>query len=295
MPETTIRHLLRTTTALLRTAGVPSPELDAGLILAHVLDVERFRLALEPNRRVTDDQMSRFRGLVSQRVERRPISHLLGHAEFWSMSFMVTDATLAPRPETEMLVEEAARFVRDLDAPVVVDVGTGTGCIPIALAAESKTAYLHAVDLSVDALSIARANAARHGVELRIEFHLGDLLTPLQGTVAPAGADIVISNPPYVRHDEVDDVDPEVLWEPQSAVFCEGDPVDLYVEIARQAAPYVRPDGLLLLELPGDDPVRVSAGIMGLGAWGDISVHADLAGKPRMLRAVRLASAALDR
>ncbi len=287
MSEITIRRLLRLTTARLRAVGVESPELDAGLLLAQVLDVERFRLALEPDRVVGPDSRVEFERLVALREERRPMAHLLGQVEFWSLTFEVTEATLSPRPETEMLVEEAARFVRLLDAPVIVDVGTGTGCIPIALAMEQPTASLHAIDISVDALCVARANAARHGVEARIDFHLGDLLAPLRGHVPPRDADVVISNPPYVRHDESGDVDPEVLWEPRVAVFCDGDPVHLYEEIARQAAAYVRPGGLLLLELPGDAPDGVIDALAGLGAWCAIDVHPDLAGKPRMLCAVR--------
>jgi release factor glutamine methyltransferase len=287
MTSPTVRSLLDAAARRLRNAGVPSPRLDVALLLAHVLGVERHVLSMDPDRTVTDEDAGAFDDLVAQREQRCPVSHLVGEVEFWSLAFRVTDATLAPRPETEMLVERAVAFLRGVEQPLVVEVGTGTGCIAVAIAHEVPAAQVHTVDVSADALSAAGENAARHGVGDRIHLHHGDTVAPLAGVVAEGSVDVLVSNPPYVRHEERDTVDPEVLWEPESAIFCDGDPVDVYATIARDGAPYVRTGGLLLLELPGDDPAPIAAAVEATGAWQDVVVEPDLAGHPRVLRATR--------
>ena len=272
----------------LSAAGIPTPRLDAAILLAHVLAVERHVLAVHPDVVVGADDASLFDSMIEQRASRRPISHLVGEVEFWSLPFRVSDATLAPRPETEMLVELAAAFLRLLAAPIVVEVGTGTGCIAIAIAHEVPQAQVHSVDVSAPALAIARENVARNGVAARVRLHEGDTLGPLSGVLEGGSVDVVVSNPPYVRRDERDTVDPEVLWEPETAVFCDGEPWEVYERIAREGAVYARSGALLLLELPGEDPAAVVDAIEAPGVWTDVFVLPDLAGLPRVLRAVRL-------
>src|SRR5262245_44230949 len=164
----TVRGALRAARDRLAAAGVSSPDLDAALLLAEVLGVQRERLALDPDRALTDDQHARFDALVARRERREPMAHILGRAEFWSLEFKVTKDTLSPRPETEMLVEEAVTFLRGVASPVVVDIGTGTGCIAVAIAKEVPSAMVHTVDLSPEALAVARENVRRHGVESRV-------------------------------------------------------------------------------------------------------------------------------
>lgn len=275
----------------LEAAGCGSAALDATLLLAHVLGVERHVLRVAPDRRLTEAEAARFEALVAERARRRPVSHLLGRAEFRSLDFEVTDAVLAPRPETEALVEAAAlvadRAAAEGRSPLLADVGTGSGCIAVALAAERPPVRVLATDASGEALEVARRNAARHGVAGRVTFLRGDLLVPVRESVADGALDAVVSNPPYVRRSEAGEVDPEVLWEPASAVFCDGEPADLYARIAREAAPLVRGGGALLLELPGDGSAAVASAVAAAEGWTDVVVRPDLAGLPRVLSARR--------
>jgi release factor glutamine methyltransferase len=279
-----IRAALSAARARLVAAGVSSPDLDAALLLAEVLGVRRERLALDPDRALSDDESRRFDALVADRARRRPMAQILGRAEFWSLEFKVTPDVLSPRPETEMLVEATVKALAGRASPVVVDVGTGTGCIAVAIAKEVPTATVHAVDVSPAALSVARENAARHGVADRVRFHEGDLFAPLAGVVAPGTVDVVVSNPPYVRRDET--FDPEVLFEPAIALFVDDVP-GIYRRIADEAAPFVRAGGALLLELPGATSAAVVASVRASTEWRDVFVAADLAALPRTLTATR--------
>jgi release factor glutamine methyltransferase len=280
----TVRDALREARARLVAAGVPSPDLDAALLLAETIGVRRERLALDPDRALTDDERARFDALVARRAERRPMAQLLGRAEFWSLEFKVTADTLSPRPETEMLVEEAVKALRGVERPVVVDVGTGTGCIAIAIAKELPSATVHAIDLSPAALAVASENVRRHGVESRVRLHEGDLFAPLAGVVAPGTVDVVVSNPPYVGRDE--EFDPEILFEPAMALFADDVPA-IYRRIAVEAAPFVRSGGALLVELSETAAPAIDATARASHAWRDVHVLRDLAGHRRVLTAVR--------
>jgi len=286
-----VAGILRAARERLEASGCGSAAVDASLLLAHALGVARHVLRVEPDRRLTDAEAARFESLVAQRVRRRPVSHVLGRSEFRSLEFEVTDAVLAPRPETEALVE-AACAVADAAAaagrvPLFADVGTGSGCIAIALAAARAAAGVLATDASGEALEVARRNAARHGVLGRVTLLRGDLLAPVRAAVADGALDAVVSNPPYVRRSEAGEVDPEVLWEPACAVFCDGEPADLYARIAREAAPLVRDGGRLVLELPGEGSDAILAAVASAGGWAEASARPDLAGLPRVLSARR--------
>jgi release factor glutamine methyltransferase len=281
---TSVGEALREARERLGTAGVSSPELDAALLLAEVLGVRRERLALDPGRVLDADDVSRFEALVARRVRRVPMAQILGRAEFWSLEFVVTKDTLSPRPETEMLVEEAVKAMRGVASPVVIDIGTGTGCIAVAIAREVPSATVHAVDVSPAALAVARENVRRHGVESRVRLHDGDLLAPLAGVVAPGSVDVVVSNPPYVRRDEA--FDPEILHEPAMALFADDVPA-VYRRIAAEAASCVRPRGALFLEMSDTAAEAIVAAVRDVGCWTDVATRADLAGRPRVLVASR--------
>lgn len=282
---------LRNARAALAASGIGSADLDAALILGHVLRVPRHRVRTEPDRELTPDEAAHVAAVVAERVRRRPMSQILGRAEFLSMEFEVTADVLAPRPETEALVEAACAASDVVSAvgrvPVVVDVGTGSGAIAIAVAALRPDASVHTVDVSGAALLVARRNAERHGVASRVTFHRGDLLAPVAAALGPASVDVVVSNPPYVKRSEAGECDPEVLWEPACAVFCEGEPATLYARIAADAAPLVRAGGTLLLELPGATSGPVIAAVRAVPGWHDVTVAPDLGGHPRVLRASR--------
>lgn len=277
--------------ARLESAGCSSASLDASLLVAEAAGVPRHVLRADPDRRLTAGAEAALERLLRLRARRCPVSHVLGRSEFRSLTFDVTGDVLAPRPETEALVDAACaaidRAASDGRTGVVVDVGTGSGCIAVAVAVERPASQVVAIDASGAALDVARRNAARHGVGDRVTFLRGDLLAPAVGVVGPGRADAVVSNPPYVRRSEAGEVDPEVLWEPATAVFCDGEPAALYARIAREAAPLVRRGGSLVLELPGDGSAPVTAAVSADPAWSDVQVDPDLAGLPRVLIARR--------
>lgn len=280
----TTNQALRAARTRLVAAGVSSPDLDAALLLAEVLGLRRERLALDPDRALTDDESAELETFVERRELRVPMAHLLGRAEFWSLEFKVTKDTLSPRPETEMLVEEAVKALRGVASPVVVDIGTGTGCIAVAIAKEVPSATVHAVDLSPEALVVAGENVVRHGVEARVHLHEGDFFAPLAGILAPGTVDVVVSNPPYVRRDEK--FDPEILHEPAMALFVEDVPA-VYRRIAEGAAGFVRAGGGVVLELSDTSADAISLAVRTSASWRTVAVRADLAGRPRVLVATR--------
>ncbi len=230
---------------------------------------------------IAPETLSQYRDLVRERARRRPLQHLTGIQAFWRHEFLVTSDVLIPRPETELLVEAGLELLRGLSGPVVVDVGTGSGCIALSLAAERPDAVVHAVDLSTAALVVARENARRLGLLDRVVFHEGDLLEPvpsLAGTVS-----LVVSNPPYVDAGEASSLAPEVRdHEPAGALFPPGDRYSIYRRLAPAAAAALAPAGSLILEVGlgmADEVSRIceSAGL----AVG--RVLPDLQGIPRVV------------
>ena len=222
-----------------------------------------------------------FEAAVEQRARRRPLQHLTGHQAFWKRDFIVTPDVLIPRPETELLVETALELVRDRPAPLVVDVGTGSGCIALSLAAERPDARVHAVDLSPSALLVARGNAARLHLDSRVTFHEGDLLEPMR---ADTGAiDLVVSNPPYVSAEEWATLEPEVRdHDPRLALVPpEGVPA-LYDRLITRAAAALRPGGSVLVEIGAGDGGRTAAIMVGRGLTG-IETRRDLQGIARLV------------
>lgn len=199
-----------------------------------------------------------FASLVEERAGRRPIQHMIGEQEFWHRSFLVTSDVLIPRPETEGLIEASLEVLSGRKAPVVVDVGTGTGCIALSLAADLATARVHAVDVSAAALAVARENARRLGLEGRVTFHRGDLLepvAPLRGMI-----DLIVSNPPYVDPQEAAGLAPEVRdHEPALALFPPGNRLTVYRRLVPEAAAALAPGGVLVLEIGQGMAPEVSA------------------------------------
>jgi release factor glutamine methyltransferase len=234
--------------ALLARAGVPEPALDAELLLRHALGWDRARILAHPAEVLPAAAAAEFERLLVEREKRRPIQHLLGTAHFWRHEFLVSPKALIPRQETETLVEAALETLARIDAPVVVDVGTGSGCIAISLAVARPDAVVHAVDVSRDALELAGHNAARLGVAERLLFHEGDLLAPIDDSTRPH---LVVGNPPYVDASEIAALAPEVRdHEPRLALVpADGDRYSVYRRLASAAARLLRPGGRLILEI----------------------------------------------
>jgi len=222
-----------------------------------------------------------FRAALDERARRRPLQHLTGHQAFWRHDFIVTPDVLIPRPETELVVERALELIRDRPAPVVVDVGTGSGCIALSLAVERPDAQVHATELSPAALLVARGNAARLRVDARVTFHEGDLLEPVR---ALAGAvDLVVSNPPYVSAEEWGTLEPEVrLHDPRMALVpLEGVPA-LYDRLVTRAAATIRPGGFVLVEIGAGDQGQAAQAMTRAGLT-TIETRHDLRGIPRIV------------
>jgi release factor glutamine methyltransferase len=273
----------------LRDAGVPDPERDAQRLLRHALGWDAAALVSRSRELVAATALARFESLVAERSRRVPLQHLVGAVEFWRRDFLVSPAALIPRPETELLVERALRALPAGRAPVVVDVGTGTGCIALSIAAERPDARVHAVDVSGDALALARENARRLGLEGRVAFHEGDLLAPVASLAGQA--DLIASNPPYLDASEMDTLAVEVRdHEPRVALLPpDGNRYSIYRRLLPQACRWLRPDGLLLLEigLGMEQKLRALCASAGLCV---VEVLPDLQAIPRVVVARREAA-----
>jgi release factor glutamine methyltransferase len=247
-----IKRLLQWTTEHFHKKGFESPRLEAQILLAHVMGVPKIELVARSEEEPTADEKARFKDLVRRRGERWPVAYLVGHRDFYLLSFEVTPAVLIPRPDTETLVEHALRLLKGQAAPAVLDLGTGSGCIAVSVAHQCKAARVTAVDVSPDALAVARRNAERHGVADRVGFLPGDLFAPL-----PAGAafDLILSNPPYVTPGELAALAPEVRdHEPRAALDGGPDGLAFYRRITAEAGRFLKPGGSVLVEIGASRP-----------------------------------------
>jgi release factor glutamine methyltransferase len=276
-PDWLVLDLLRTSTEFLSAQGIEGARLDAEVLLARVLDVPRIDLYARHDRVLSSGEVDAYREAVRRRVAREPVAYIVGEREFRSLAFTVTPDVLIPRPETEHLVEAALDRLEDVASPVVADVGTGSGCIAVSLAAARSDLTVHAVDRSAAALSIARENAARHEVEERVTLHEGDLLEPL----LDVAFHLVLSNPPYVSEEEWGGLMPEVRdHEPKGALVPGPDALAAYRTILEGAPDLLVPGGAVILELPGEqtDAVRELA-----SGYASVEVVKDYAGHDRVL------------
>jgi release factor glutamine methyltransferase len=263
---------LRQGTELLEKDSLTVPRLTAEVLLAHVLGCERAYLYAHPEQDLTDVQQLHFGRYLHERLKHKPTQYITGRQEFYGRLFRVTPAVLIPRPETEHVVEQALH--RAGEAGVVLDVGTGSGCLAVTLQAERPAAQVMACDISREALAVARDNAARLAAPVR--FFCGDLLE----AVRPESVDVIVSNPPYVPEQE--SLPPEVAgYEPGAALFAGPDGMSAYRRLLARAASVLRPGGWLIMELGHDSRAKVEA-LLG-SAWAACAVTADLAGIDRVM------------
>jgi len=286
----TVAGVLRDATARLRAAGSRSPRLDAELLLAAALGGERLDLFRAPERALTGEERARFNGFIRRREAREPVAYIRGRRGFRTLDLEVTPAVLIPRPETETLVDVALELLAampqgDGAALEVLDVGTGSGCIALALAAENPFVRVLAVDIDEEALAVARRNAARHGLERRVGFARGDLCDDLP---PEPRFDLVVSNPPYVPADEYAALEPNVRdFEPRAALYGGEDGLDAYRRLIPAAARRLRPGGALAVEVGAGEAVAVRALFAAAGVFCEAEERADLAGIPRVVFARR--------
>ena len=270
-----IRDALRWAVDVFEKNDVGSPRLNAETLLMFVLNCHRAYLYAHPERELTDDERQRYEEAISERLRGVPAQYITGHQEFWGLDFIVSPAVLIPRPETEHLVETAIEMARDMDHPLIIDVGTGSGCIALALENELPQAEVHAVDLSPDAIEIARANAARLRLE-RVRFHITDLLEGFPDHFA----DIVVSNPPYVGECEADKVQAQVRkFEPHMAVFGGPEGPEVIRKLIEQSHRVLKPGGWLLMEIGYTQSPLLEKLLAG---WEEVHFVPDLQGIPRV-------------
>ena len=295
-----VRTTLKTGIAQLREADVPSFTLAAELLLLHVLGRDRTWIYAHPEAAVESSDADRFFGLLARRVAGEPTQHLTGKQEFWGLEFEVTPDVLIPRPESEHVVEVAldrlaireARAGRpqkfDGTGLLIADIGTGSGCIAVALAKELPAAKFCATDISAAALEVACRNATSHGSADRIHFVESNLLERI-GQPSPL-FDLIVCNPPYVGRNEVATLSREVRdHEPAAALYGGEEGYELYAPLTAQAAVHLKPGGILVLEL-GHASLPAVKPLLDSPQWTNVSVTNDLAGIPRVIAAERSSS-----
>lgn len=273
----TLGEVLRRSADHLAAKGSETPRLDAELLLAHALGLTRVDLYTQFDRPLDADELAACRELVARRARREPVAHILGEWGFRRLTLKVDARALVPRPETEVVVERCLALLRGLDAPAVLDVGTGSGAIALALAGEHPGARVTGVDVSPDALALARENVERTGLAVSLAAH--DLFDGLPG----GPYDLVVSNPPYVEPGEIEALQPEVRdWEPRGALVGEG----ATEAVARAALAVLRPGGALVLETAESAAEGVAALLEELG-YREVRITTDLAGRQRVVEGRR--------
>ena len=272
------RPLVAEAVRRLADAGVASPEADAEILLAHVLEIDRSRLVLVDE--VTDGDRAAYDALVGRRAAREPLQHLTGRAYFRHVELAVGPGVFVPRPETELLAGWAVERAGLLDAPVVVDLGTGSGAIAKAVADEVPHAHVHAVEMDEAAHGWATTNLAGTGVDLRLG-DLGTAFDELAGTV-----DVVVSNPPYIPLDAWESVALEVRdHDPALALWSGADGLDAMRVVEARAALLLVPGGVVGVEHADAQGESAPAVFAATGRWADVRDHRDLAGRPRFVTA----------
>jgi release factor glutamine methyltransferase len=285
----TIRTALLKGRQFLLAAGVESASLDAEVLLADVLGAEKTELYLKIETPLKIEDERRFWERLHRRARREPVAYITGQKEFWSVDFVVAPDVLIPRPETELLVEVALEYlkpIRSKTPPKILDLGTGSGAIAVSLAKEGLDARLWAVDISSSALEIARVNGNRHVEAGRIKFLQGDLFEPVRAEKNVF--DLIVSNPPYIRTGELATLAPDIRdWEPRTALDGGADGMDYYRRIVGEAHYFLSSGGALVLEISADVSQAVVDLFTDCGCYQPPSVYADLAGKDRLIAAMR--------
>jgi release factor glutamine methyltransferase len=297
-----LKQALTVAIAGLTAEHTPSPRMNAELLLMFTLNCDRAHLYAHPEHELTSDEHARYDVALAERARGVPTQYITGHQEFWGMDLIVSPAVLIPRPETEHIIEtvldlagveraggqaypeRSRRGCPPHTTPLhIADVGTGSGCIALALAKELPQAVIYAIDISSVALEVARANAARHQLESRIQFREADLLFGIEPGFETNSFDFIISNPPYVGESEEDQVQLEVRkFEPRNAVFAGPTGVEVIARLIPQAHAALRPGGWLVMEISGTIAEEVKRLLMN---WNDVRIRPDLQSIPRVVQA----------
>ena len=277
-----IRRLLTWTESFLREKAIENPRLDAQILLAHVLKCERITLYVRSDEEPSESVRAAFKELIKRRVDGCPVAYLVGQREFLKLPLEVNPAVLIPRPETELLVMESLRLIKGKDSPRVLDIGTGSGCIAIAIARHHPSAQITATDVSGEALVVARKNAEGLGAGARIRFVQGDLFAP----VHEEKFDLIASNPPYISADEIPKLMREVRdYEPRLALEGGQDGLVIYRRLVKEAAAHLNPGSHLLMEMGATQEDAIRGFLENCNAFDNIATHRDGLNLPRVISA----------
>ena len=288
--STNINEALRWAREYLSHLDVPEPYMEGEYLLMHVLGCQRKDLLIHPERILTSGEMKRFSEVIERRGRREPSQYILGEVEFRGLLFKVNREVLIPRPETELLVEEAVNSVcSGIKDVTVLDLCTGSGCIAICIAKEIKERgglKVYAVDISGGAIAIARKNAERHRVEEKITFLVGDLFSVIKPLGLEGKIDLIVSNPPYVSKEAMERLQPEIKgYEPVLALYGGEDGLDFYRRIIREVPRYLKQQGGLIMEIGFNQARHVRNLFEKEKVFSRIEVKRDLAGIERIIKA----------
>jgi release factor glutamine methyltransferase len=280
----TVATVRRALTEQLRQAGIDSADADARLLIGHALGIDRAAMVAAANRTVTAQERLTLDAMTERRMDREPVSRILGRKEFWSLVLNVTPDVLVPRPETETVIEVALDFITRgnlrMETLRILDIGTGSGALLLALLTELPNAIGTGTDISAKALAVARDNAALHRLTGRCTFIECDIAAGLPGPF-----DLIVSNPPYIAHADIAGLDPEVRdFDPAIALDGGTDGLDGYRAIAQEARRLLAPDGRLIVELGASQEAAVAA-LFSSASLAPGTARKDLAGIPRALAA----------
>ncbi|MGD8242881.1 MAG: peptide chain release factor N(5)-glutamine methyltransferase [Desulfobacterales bacterium] len=288
-PEWTILSILEWTTGYFRKCHIETPRLDAEILLAHSLGLKRIDLYLRYDQPLGTDERAAYKRLVQRRAAREPVALIVGQREFWSLDLVVAPHVLTPRPETEHVVEAALAFLQSnavVPDPLVLDLGTGSGCIAVALAHCFPAARVVASDISRPALATARGNIVRHHLTDRVALVAGSAMDMFAST--RSCFDLIVSNPPYIPSADIATLAPEVRdYEPRGALDGGVDGLDAYRRIIPAAATCLRPGGALILEIGWDQRQAINLLLEQSGGYRTWACTADYAGHDRVINAVR--------
>ncbi len=285
-----IKDLLSVTADYLQKKDIDSPRLCAEMLLAHQLKTTRIKLYLDFDKPLNEKDIDEYRSLIQRRLRREPVQYITGVQEFWSREFNVGPQVLIPRPETEILVEQAVSILKEkrnadqTGTLSVLDIGTGSGAVAVSIASELPDADIWATDVSAEALRIAKANACKHGVENRINFIESDLFSALKNNSQPF--DIIVSNPPYIPKEDYDALPPEVgKYEPRGALDGGDGGLFFINRLILEAKDFLRPGGWLLIEMAPFQTARAMEMIAQTGFCAEQKIIRDYSHKDRIVMA----------
>lgn len=287
----TCLEILNQAVERLRLAVIEKPRTNAELLLGAVLNKSKVDLYLNKERILTSDEIEEFNQFIKERVSHRPVQYIIGTVEFFGLEFKVDERVLIPRPETETLVEVVIEQLVNKENPQIIDLGTGSGAIAVSLAANLKSPFIYATDVSKDALEVARENALKNKVENQIEFFCGDLFSPLKNKNLKGQIDCVVSNPPYVSKDELEYLPKEVKdYEPIVALESEKDGLFFHKKIIEGSFDFLKKGGLLTLETAFGQAGKVTDLLRQSDNYKNIRVIKDLGGIDRVVKAIKLST-----